>query len=133
MIGEILSLPVVRFFIVGGLVYLAGVVLLILLVEVFKVGKSQANLVMLLTTLQLSFLLNNFWSFEFVPVGSFVELLWRWVQYQIVRAVPLGLEQLGFIFLTKRGLPYLLASFLVVAAGFIFVFLISSGLIFVKR
>lgn len=131
---QLFYLPMVRFLIVGVGVYGFGLGLLVVLVEKFKMSKSWANWVMLLTTLQISFLLNNFWSFEAHASTEISILAVRWVQYQIVRAIPIGLEQLGFVFLTKRlNLPYPLASLLTVATGFIFVYLISSSLIFIRK
>lgn len=130
----LLHMPVIRFLIVGAVVYVIGMVLLVVLVEKCRITKSRANLTMLAVTLQLSFLLNNFWSFEAVPVESTLELTGRWAQYTFFRSIPIAFEQVGFVFLNNRlRMPYVLASFIVIAVGFAFVFAVSSTLVFVKR
>lgn len=131
---DIFYLPIVRFFIVGGVVYAVGMVLLALLVEKFRVSKERASFVMLIVTLQLSFLLNHFWSFSFVPAEDLAEFLRRWVVYCGARAVPGILEWFGFVVLVKGfRVPYVLASIVVVAVGFTFVYAVSEALIFVER
>lgn len=130
---EIFELTVVRFLIVGGLVYGLAMALLVLLVERIHMTKPRASLVVLVLSLQVSFLLNHYWTFASVPAENFIELAGRWVAYCGARAVPLAFEQAGFVFLVRRRVPYLLASLIVVAVGFAFVYIASAAIIFVER
>lgn len=134
MIEEIFALPMVRFLIVGGLVYVFGMALLVWLVEGWGMSKGQANLVVLATTLQLSFFANSYWSFGAAATTDLAQLTLRWIQYHVVRAIPVVLEQAAFVYLTQRlKLHYVLVSLLVVVCGFLVVYVFSAAFIFVKR
>lgn len=134
MFENLLDLPVVRFLIVGGAVYGFGMGLLGLLVEKLRMPPKRASFIMLVVTLQVSFLLNHFWSFSSVPAEDVAEFVRRWVMYCGARVGPMALEWLGAAVLVDRlRVPYILANSLAVGLGFVFVYLLSASMIFVER
>lgn len=132
MLEHLFSAPGLMFSVVGILVVGLNTALLRFLVASWKIEKGWANLVALVVTLQVSFLLNNFVTFGENPAASLDELFWRWGVYVLVRSPQIGLEQGGFLWLSRRfQVPYLWASLVPIAVLFLVGFLVSKLFIFV--
>lgn len=132
MLEHLLSTQGLMFLGVGAFVAGLNTALLRFLVVSWKIEKGWANLVALVVTLQVSFLLNNFVTFGENPAVSLDELFWRWGVYVLVRSPQIGLEQGGFLWLSRRfQVSYLWASLIPIVVLFLVSFLLSKLFIFV--
>src|SRR3989338_7042481 len=117
IVRRIWAISFCRFCVVGIGIAIAGSMALFFLVEIVRLEKEQANLLMLVISVQVSFLLNTRITFEDEQARGPDEWVFQWLAWNAQRSITVSLEQLGFRLLLGLGVWYMAASPLVVFAG----------------
>lgn len=130
-IGRQRIIRLVKFFLVGGSVTLAGIIGLYLLVDVLSIQPNIAYFVLTAFSLQLNFLLSYFitWSEELKQGG----LARKWVKFHVSRGIVAGISQIIFAILTIIGIHYMVANLVNIVLATFVNFLVGEFLIFRSR
>jgi putative flippase GtrA len=125
-IQTIIKSRFVGFALVGGGVFLLGLALLWILVEILGIDKYLAGVIVTLLTLELNFVFNKYinWADR---SGSFFVHWWR---FHVVRASGLVVNQIGYVILVSIGLNYVAVSTGLMVAIMIFNYLGSDRIAF---
>jgi len=112
-----------KFSVVGAVVFLLGTAIVFLVVDLAGYHPYTAYVIELVVTLQLSFLLNDVFTFEAVTRAPNATLPRRWVQFHTVRLPIAGVEGIMAAFflsiLSPWGIysPHLVANGMAILLG----------------
>lgn len=88
-----------RFLVVGGTGFIIQAIILRVLVGVFKIDPSIANLTGAVAAIFSNFNLNNFWTFNTERVKSVGQYIWKLLNFYATSAIGVIFIQTGIIFL----------------------------------
>jgi dolichol-phosphate mannosyltransferase len=98
-IKEKLFGPFGKFLVVGGTGFVIQAVILRILVELFKVDPTIANLTGAVAAIFSNYNLNNLWTFKTEKINGILQYLWKMSHFYLTSAIGVIIIQTGIIFL----------------------------------
>jgi dolichol-phosphate mannosyltransferase len=114
-IKELVTGPFGKFLVVGGTGFIIQAIILRVLVEVFTISPTIANLTGAVAAIFSNYNLNNFWTFRTERVKSVGQYAWKLLNFYATSAIGVIFIQTGIIFLGDQliGRKYYFSYFII--------------------
>lgn len=123
---RLLQIRFVGFSLVGGFVFVLGIVLLAGLVELMHIDKYLAGILTTAISLQVNFLLNKYLNWRSRP-GDFLS---QWLKFHATRIGVAMISQTVYAVLVYLGFHYLMVTVLCTIAGLFVNYIGSEKIVF---
>ncbi len=122
-----------RFAVVGGVVMVAGALLLVCLIELLHVNAHVAYFIQAVFSIEASFVLSRWWTWADRRAVTRPTVVGEWLRFHSSRLLTVPANQALFSLLVSVGVGYLAATGIGIAIASVVNFLVAHTLVFQSK